>query len=678
MKRDICISLMLLACGAAQASIVFQAEPPQTPTQLPAVQVAPWRLSRQTALRRAAEFGVVEGRMIKSPRGVVLQQGSLLFQQDALGTEFFADTSRFMAETPGEAKPMGDAEASRLAEGYLQKHLGRAAKSELALLRVAHLNNQGQDLRSGELSPATVDENIVYFKRMIAGVPIVPLEGPADQVRVHVDNLGNVTGQYQLLRNLTIAPTMLPILPYADAKDLFVRKLTQEMGDGSSTAFVTRIDFGYFGRPEGQPQSFLQPAYLFYVSTQESNEKDPTAARIVVIPGIDPKLLREPLELPGPALEGGSEGAIRFNATPPQPPSVIPMYPVSPTVVNTDTLLRRAAQLQMGDGSVRQTPRGLAFENKQFVLFMDEGGAEFYADKSRMLNEAPGEADPLPDEQVSKIAQEYVASLQDVDLGELGVPVVRHLMQQTFDTENQKPGSITQDESIVEFPRILHTPAGAPVPCIGPGAAFSVHIDNKGKPTGYSRVWRSVGDPLKSTDVRPYQLLQAEFLRQLGSELGQSEAIVTDIQYGLYFRPPGFKQSLLQPAILFDADIVDPATGEVTAHRQITLPAGFNPPEPLDNPDDQISPDDPAQLDDKGAAGIPALYGDLNEDGQVNGLDVALCLRIAGGLESPDDPSVVPAGDVSPAGTGDGALDVTDALRIVRSVYGLDDISAGA
>lgn len=69
----------------------------------------------------------------------------------------------------------------------------------------------------------------------------------------------------------------------------------------------------------------------------------------------------------------------------------------------------------------------------------------------------------------------------------------------------------------------------------------------------------------------------------------------------------------------------------------------------------------------------------MDGDGSVTSLDVALILRTAAGIAGPLAPDIVAAGDVAPAGFpgGNGVLDVADALRVLRSIYQLDDISNG-
>lgn len=76
---------------------------------------------------------------------------------------------------------------------------------------------------------------------------------------------------------------------------------------------------------------------------------------------------------------------------------------------------------------------------------------------------------------------------------------------------------------------------------------------------------------------------------------------------------------------------------------------------------------------------IPTRFGDLNEDGEVNVLDVILSLRFAVQLDAPTDRQWA-MGDVSPArGTqgrpiGDDKLNVDDSIRILRVTVGLDQI----
>jgi len=76
-----------------------------------------------------------------------------------------------------------------------------------------------------------------------------------------------------------------------------------------------------------------------------------------------------------------------------------------------------------------------------------------------------------------------------------------------------------------------------------------------------------------------------------------------------------------------------------------------------------------------GAAAEPALYGDMNEDGRLDVMDVGLVFRAALGLrEFPQE--LMRAADVAPRRSmdsfGDGRLDVSDVLRLLRYTLGLE------
>jgi hypothetical protein len=665
--------------GSAHASIIFQAEPPTAPSKLPLVELAPVRISRQSIQMRGGEFGLRSASLGKTPRGLVLRAGSLMLAQDTIGSELFADTARFMAETPGEANPLPDSQALALANEALRKRPGRMTFSEVQFDAFRHLNNQGQDLRSGELTPPTQDETIVFFRRMINGYCVEPTDGSGEHIRFHFDNHGNLTGQQMMWRNARSLTKSTSILPYVEVKGAFIDQLKREMGNSPNDAIITHIDFGYFGRPEGQRQGWFQPAYLFTVQFYNPEEKQTTAARLIPIPAISPADQREPLELPGPPPEQGSPSQVTFKATPPQLPGGLPTYEILPNVVNTDTLMLRARELGIGNGEPKQTPRGMSISDGRLLLSLDPAGSEFFSDTARMLNEIPGKDPPKSDGAVLEVANSWLTK-HGIPSGELGAAVVRRLMHQVGDTKGGKPLAPTSDEAIVEYPRIIRTATGAAIPAVGEGAYFRVHVDNLGEITGHHLLRRQTGQLLKNVDPRSLPAIQDEFLRHLTSELGTSLANVVDIRYGLYFRPEGIQQRFAQPVLLYDVDIIDPETGDVTAHRQIPTPAGRELLEPLDDPGDSIVPDDPDDQGYREIDAIPVAYGDVDLDGSITSLDVALILRAAGGVAGPLAPEVVTAGDVAPAGFpgGNGLLDVADALRVLRSIYQLDDISNGS
>jgi hypothetical protein len=72
---------------------------------------------------------------------------------------------------------------------------------------------------------------------------------------------------------------------------------------------------------------------------------------------------------------------------------------------------------------------------------------------------------------------------------------------------------------------------------------------------------------------------------------------------------------------------------------------------------------------------VSAVPGDINKDGSVDVNDVVLALKVAAGLVSSTDATVnFEAGNVAPKGAVDGAIDILDALRILRSLNSLDTL----
>jgi hypothetical protein len=677
MKRTLLLLLAGMALGPARADIIFRAEPPPAPDKVPLVQVSRWPMSYATFQRRAAEFGM-QGRPVKAPRGLVLQSGPLLFQQDPMGTQFFANTDLFMAEPPGEVKPLPEDDVIRRAKDFIDRHPGGVNLKELDVERVSHLFNTGQVLDTGQVMPPTQDESIVIFRRLIEGIPVISPGGTGEHLRVHIANTGEIVGQQQLWRNARASGEFLPTRPFDLAKREFVDRLTKEMGQSPGVdALITEIQFGLFSRPEGQSQGYLLPAYLFKVQFFDKEMQQTTGARFVPIPAVDPALLPEPLEMPLPPPEEGRRENIVFKAEPPPLPAALPAVQIQPIKLTPDLVARRGVQLGIANGTIAETPRGFAFSDKRLLLFQDPFGTELFSDTERMMAEKPGEAPPISDREAIAIAQEYVKGLGDVDPGELGAPMVRHLFQQMADTKGGRPADPTQDETIVEFPRQLAIVGAAPIPFIGPGAFLNVHVDNFGKATGHRRAWRPLGQTGELMKLRDLPVVQEEFVRQLLSELGTSIGEVTSIQAGLYMRGEGMPQGFAQPALLYDVDIRDPDTGEVTAHRQIPIPAAGDIMEPLDDPDAQVGLDTPDLQNARGADQIPLLFGDMTNDGKLALDDVVLAIQYAGGLADLDNIAQLYAGDVAPASAaGDGSIQLNDALRILRGVFGLEDLDA--
>lgn len=678
MKHLLLILLGACGLGGARAEIIFRAEPPPLPAKTSIVPLARWPMSYATFHRRALELGV-RGEALRSPRGLAARSGSLIFQQDTMGGEAFADTDRLMAAEPGAVQPLSDERAISVAQRYLREHPGRVNVDETRVLRVSHLFNQSENLDSGRRSNATQDESIVILQRSLGGVPVIPAEGSGDHIRIHVANNGDVVGRRQMWRNVRAAESPLPVRPYAEARGELVALLSQQMGANQrQDAIITRVEFGLYSRPEGEPQGYLQPAYLFRVELRDREEQQTTGARLIALPGVDPAALKEPLDLPPAPSDTGDPAKIVFRVEPPQLLGYLPVIQIRPIAVTGVSIRQRASQLGLSQGRIRETPRGLGFSDDRLLLYQNPQGTELFSDMSRMMAEAPGEGTPISDQRAISLATDYLNGLGDMDADELGVPVVRRLRQQTFDTKANKPGPETQDEAIVEFPRIHRIIRLVSVPFIGPGAFARVHIDNAGKITGHHRVWRALSPESTMLKTRNTAAIQDEFKRQILSEMGQSIAMVTGIQVGLYMRAEGLDQGYAQPAMLYDVDLMDETTGMVTAHRQIPVPATDNLMEPLEDPDAQPGVTDPALQSTREADNIPLLFGDINDNGVLDLPDVLLCLRIVGGLSQPDTMRQMVAGDVTPAGNplGDGRIILTDAARILRGFMQLDDLNA--
>lgn len=669
------IALFSLVAGPAGAYVTWQAEPPPTPKELPLLKVVPSPLSHDFALRRFRAYGgSADAVFLRSPRGVAIRSGDYLFLRDATGTEFFGNTARMMAETPGEADPIADAAAVKAAQSFFSK-TNPAMFEEAVVDRVRHLMNQTGDIETGRILPPTQDETIVVFKRQIKGVDVL---GPlGDGATVHVDNFGNIAGLKRTWRNVVTIDEKLPILPWTEVRSAFLRQMDQEM-DPKREAVVTGIRFGYFSRPEGQPQGYLQPAFLFDVVFPDPETRKSTGARHIALPAV--QALREPLELPDRPPMAGDPSRIAIDVARPKLPGSAYLYSLVPDPVNLDVLLSKARARSLSVDEVKLTPMGIVGLDtaKQVLLTFDANGAETFAFLERMMREKPGALPPIQDEVAWRRAHDHIGNFQDVKLDELGPAVFHHLMHQSGGTKGGDPEPPTQDETIVEFRRQIPQRAADPVPCIGPGAFYQVHVDNAGEVTGHNRMWRQLGEEVGLKELRPYAEIEGEFIRHLASELGRSSAKVRSIEYGYYFRGRGFRQDFLQPAVLYTVDIVDPETGEVISERSIAEPAAGDLLEPLEDPEASDVP--PPEDGFRDTDAIPARFGDVNGDGNVNAVDVGEVLKMAAGLaDSLIPPAQFAAGDVAPSGTpmGDGQLTINDAERVLRSIFGLDDISGG-
>jgi hypothetical protein len=674
-SRILQIGLLGLLAGPAGAYVTWQAEPPVTPKEAPLLKVVPSPLSYDLALRRFRSYGgSADAYFLRSPRGVAIQSGDQLFLRDRMGTEFFGNTARMMAETPGEADPIPDAAAIKAAETFFSK-TNPVMFKEAVLDRVRHLMNQVGDIESGRVLPPTQDETIVVFKRQIQGIDVL---GPlGDGAAIHVDNFGHVTGLKRTWRNVVIVEEKVPILPWENVRTAFLHRMDDEM-DPKREAIVKEIRFGYFSRPEGQPQEYMQPAFLFDVVFPDPETRKAEAARHIVLPAV--QSLREPLELPdGPSMAGDPSKIVIDVARPKLPGSAY-LYSLVPDPVNMDVLISKANARGMSIDEVKETPLGIVGldKSKQALLTFDANGAETFAFLERMMREKPGELPPISDELANRRAFDHIGNFQDINLDEIGPVVYHHLMHQAGDTKGGEPEPPTQDETIVEFRRQIPQRAADPVPCIGPGAFYQVHVDNAGVVTGHNRMWRRLGAEVGLKDLRGYAEIEGGFIRSLASELGRNTAIVKSIEFGYYFRGRGFRQSFLQPAVLYTVEILDPETKEVISQRSIVEPAGRDLLEPLEDPEASDVP--PSEDGFRNSESIPARFGDVNGDGQVDAADVGEVLRMAAGLQDTlIPPAQFAAGDVAPSGTpmGDGQLTINDAERILRSIFGLDDISGG-
>jgi hypothetical protein len=333
----------------------------------------------------------------------------------------------------------------------------------------------------------------------------------------------------------------------------------------------------------------------------------------------------------------------------------------------------------LGPGRNKILLRGLLATDgtSNTVLYQDDRGTEFFGHMDRFLSETPGEGNPIPDAEAIRAAGNWLEGLGDMDKGEVGLPAVQHLFHQSFDLEKNVENPPTQDETIVIYPRQLPNPKGQfPIPIVGQGTGLEIHVDNKGGITGHRRVWRNVSPTQETLEILPYAELENVFMRRLLPDLGDYVAKVTDIKFGYFGRPEGSEQGFLLPAVVYEVDLINPATAEITAHRQVAVPASRNQPEDLEDPAASGAP--PAPDDTRSADTVPALYGDIDGDGDVDAADAALAMKMFGGMmDSLIAPPLFTAGDVAPKGAPDGRIAMNDSLRILRSIFQLDDISNG-
>lgn len=678
MTRHCAVFMAAIVCGGASASIIFRAEPPgNIPAASLIAQVLPTPVSRDILTRRMVEFGVTASpEFVKTPFGLASSAGNKLVVRTTNGTDLYADTSKLTINQPSPAGPISDATATSAANSFASKHFS-AMFADGSVRSVGHLMDQAQDLSTGQLLPAVQSESIVQFTRTFNGVPVV---GPGDGARIHVANTGEVTGAHIVHRRLG-STQRVPLLPYSAVQQTFMAQLSTQLGDGHEDAIVTKIEFGLYSRAEHQRQGWYHPCYLFYVSFHDNQTNQDTGATVIPVAAIDPALLKEPLLLPEDQPVQGDSARISFAADPPVIPTSVPAYPITPTVVNGDSLLSRASTLGFTVATTGKTPRGLTASDStgNTVLYEDVNGAEFFGHMNRFLSEKPGESTPIADSVATRLAADWIGKSNDVNPTELGVPAVQHLFHQTFDIAKQAPGTKTQDETIVTFKRRkLGAPGAAVVyhPVLGEGDYIEVHVDNGGHITGHHRVWRNTLQATTTVETRPYSEILQRFIRRMTSEMGGSAVIVSSIQFGYYSRGEGYSQGYLQPCVLFDVKLPSPTTGQITGHRQVAIPASAQLLEPLEDPSalDNPMPGPDSRLADS----TPIMYGDLNGDGKVDLADVALALQMAGGLADSDvPPAQFSAGDIAPTGSPDNAIQVDDATRILRGYLGLEDISNG-
>lgn len=283
------------------ASITFQAPPPtNVPQAVPLFQVLPTTVNPDLLSRRAQNLGLVNPAVQTQIRGYMATDSAnmMLLAQDTMGAEFFGHMDRYLSEKPGEApNPIADTAAQQIAFSYLNG-IGGYDSSQFGPPVFSHLFNQGFDMSANRLDSQTQDETIVTFPRQIpndfATFP-VPVLGANSGIQVHVDNFGKITGHHALWRSTQqVAGIVAQVLPYELVQPQFLRKAAPMAGN--SKVIVTNIAFGYYERPEGVSQGFLQPAYVFDASLTDPDDPNGKPTGHITVPVPASPTLMEPLD----------------------------------------------------------------------------------------------------------------------------------------------------------------------------------------------------------------------------------------------------------------------------------------------------------------------------------------------------------------------------------------------
>ncbi|HEY3411916.1 MAG TPA: hypothetical protein VGM51_02550 [Armatimonadota bacterium] len=282
------------------ASITYQASPPtNVPQAVPLFQVLPTNLNSDLISRRAQALGLKLPAIQSQVRGFQATDAAnmMLLAQDTMGAEFFGHMDRYLSEKPGEASPIADGAALQLALTFLNS-IGGFDSSQFGPPIFSHLFNQGFDTSANRLDNQTQDETIVTFPRQIptdfSPTP-VPLLGANSGIQVHVDNSGVVTGHHALWRGTQmIAGVVAQVQPYEMILPQFERIAASLAGN--SRMIVTNIAFGYYERPEGVAQGFLQPAFVFDASLIDPDDPKGQATGHITIPIAASPTLFEPLD----------------------------------------------------------------------------------------------------------------------------------------------------------------------------------------------------------------------------------------------------------------------------------------------------------------------------------------------------------------------------------------------